>query len=125
MKIIDIHTHMLYGIDDGANDGDMSLTLMGIDCEQGVRGIFCTNHSYGMEDNYKDYHGRFEKLRDMAEEKYPGLSLYKGCEVLCRQKKMPETIANIKNDIYPTLNGTDYVLMEFDPHGKNGMGEMQ
>ena len=86
MKIIDIHTHMLYGIDDGANDGDMSLTLMGIDYEQGVRGIFCTNHSYGMEDNYKDYHGRFEKLRDMAEEKYPGLSLYKGCEVLCRQK---------------------------------------
>jgi hypothetical protein len=32
MKIIDIHTHMLYGIDDGASDGDMSLI-----CTRGVK----------------------------------------------------------------------------------------
>lgn len=45
MKIIEIHTHMLYGIDDGAHDSDMSLTLMDMDYDQGVRMIFCTNHS--------------------------------------------------------------------------------
>jgi len=125
MKIIDIHTHMLYGIDDGASDSDMSLTLMGMDYEQGVRGIFCTNHSYGMDNYYRDYHRRFDKLRKVAEERYPGLSLYKGCEVLCCQDEMPEIITNIRNDVYPTLNGTDYVLMEFDPHGTNGMEEMR
>jgi protein-tyrosine phosphatase len=30
MKIIDIHTHMLFGIDDGASDCEMSLELMGL-----------------------------------------------------------------------------------------------
>ena len=38
--IADIHTHMLYGIDDGASGLDMSLALMGMDYEQGVRKIF-------------------------------------------------------------------------------------
>ncbi len=52
IKIIDIHTHMLYDIDDGARDSEMSLTLMRMDYDQCVRGIFCTNHSYGMEERY-------------------------------------------------------------------------
>lgn len=124
MGIIDIHTHTLYDIDDGARDSEMSLTLMGMDYEQGVNGIFCTNHSYGMEDYYKEYHRRFEKLSKVAADRYPGLSLYKGCEILCYREEMPEIISNIKNDIYPAMNGTDYVLLEFDPHGTEGVEEM-
>ena len=125
MDIIDVHTHMLYGIDDGARDSEMSLKLMEMDYEQGVRGIFCTNHSYGMADGYKDYHRRFEKLKKVAAERYPGLSLYKGCEVLCYKEEMGEIIANIRNDVFSTMNGTRCVLMEFDPHGTNGMEEME
>lgn len=124
-KIIDIHTHMLYGIDDGARNSEMSLMLMGMDYEQGVRGIFCTNHSYGMEDGHKDYHRRFDKLRKVAAERYPGLLLYKGCEILSYKEEMPEIVANIKNDVYPTMNGTQYVLLEFDPYGTRGMKEMR
>ena len=124
MGIIDIHTHMLYDIDDGARDSEMSLTLMGMDCEQGVSGIFYTNHSYGMEDYYKDYHRRFEKLSKVAAVRYLGLSLYKGCEILCYREEMPEIISNIKNDIYPAMNGTDYVLLEFDPYGTESVKEM-
>lgn len=122
--IVDIHTHMLYGIDDGAYDKDMSLTLMGMDYDQGVRGIFCTNHSRGMEEGYRDYHRRFDKLWKVAADRYPGLSLYKGCEILCCREKMPGIIANIKKDVYPTMNGTNYVLMEFKPPGTKGMEEM-
>ncbi len=122
--IIDIHTHMLYDIDDGAYDNDMSLTLMGLDYDQGVRGIFCTNHSSGMEDRYRDYHKRFDELRKVTAEIYPGLSLYKGCEILCCREKMPDIIANIKKNVYPTMNETRYVLMEFKPHKTKGIGEM-
>lgn len=125
MKIIDVHTHMLYGIDDGAFDETMSLRLMGMDYEQGVRGIFCTNHSYGMKDNYEDYHRRFEKLSKLASEKYPELSLYKGCEVLCRQEEMLEIIDDIQKSVYPTMNGTKYVLAEFSPSRTKGMAEMR
>ena len=124
MGIIDIHTHMLYGIDDGAGDSDMSMTLMGMDYKQGVSGIFCTNHSYGMLHFYRDYHRSFEELSKAAEDRFPGLSLYKGCEILCYREDMPVIIRNIKNDIYPTMNGTNYVLLEFDPYGTEGMKEM-
>ena len=34
----------------------LSLKLVGMDYEQGVSDIFCTNHSYGMIDYHKDYH---------------------------------------------------------------------
>lgn len=124
MGMIDIHTHMLYDIDDGARSSKMSLILMGMDYEQGVSGIFCTNHSYGIEFHYKDYHRRFEKLSKVASDRYPGISLYKGCEILCYREEMPEIISNIKNDIFPTMNGTKYVLLEFNPHGTEGVGEM-
>ena len=123
MAIIDIHAHILYGIDDGADDREMSLQLMGMAYKQGVRGIFCTNHSYGMERRYKDYQDRFERLR--AENSYSGLSLYKGCEILCFREDMPGIISNIRNDIFPSMNGTGYVLLEFDPYGTDGVEEMQ
>ena len=124
MGIIDIHTHMLYGIDDGAPDREMSLKLIEMDYEQGVRGIFCTNHSYGMEDDYRDYHRRFEKLSRAAADRFPGLTLYKGCEILCYRQEMQEIVANIDEDIYPSMNGTGYVLTEFDPYGTEGVEEM-
>ena len=123
-NIIDIHSHIIYGIDDGSESIDMSAKLMGMAYEQGVRGIFCTNHSYGMEDAYKDYHRRFEKLRKVAEKQYPGLALYKGCEIAAWKDKMEEIITGIRNDVYPSMNGTDYVLMEFSPHRTDGMREM-
>ena len=125
MKIFDIHTHMLYGIDDGARDSDMSLELIGMDYEQGARGIFCTNHSHGMQKRHGDYHRRFDKLNRIVGEKYPGLSLYKGCEIMCRREDMPEIISNVRADIFPSMNGTDHILMEFDPHRTRGMEEMR
>ena len=124
MGIIDIHTHMLYDIDDGAKDSEMSLALMGMDYEQGVRGIFCTNHSYGMEEGYANYHRKFEKLSKVAAGRYPGLSLYKGCEIYCCREEMPDIIRYIRKDIYPVMNDTNYVLLEFDPYVTNGMEEM-
>ena len=43
MKISDIHTHILYGIDDGAYNCEMSMELIRMEYEQGVRDIFLTN----------------------------------------------------------------------------------
>lgn len=125
MGIIDIHTHMLYGIDDGSLSRDMSLRLMGMDFEQGVHGIFCTNHSYGLKYWYKDYHRRFEKLRREVADRYPGLALYKGSEILCYRDEMAYNINKIQKDIFPTMNGTNYVLLEFEPHETEGVEEMQ
>ena len=116
---------ILYGIDDGARDSKMSLALIGMLYKQGVRGIFCTNHSYCLEDGYMDYHRRFERLRNDAEGRFPGLSLYNGCEILCYREDMSRIINDVKNDVFPTMNGTKYVLIEFDPYETNGIDEMK
>ena len=123
-RIIDIHTHMLYGIDDGSENLDMTLKLMQMDYEQGARGIFLTNHSYYMEDRHELYPGRFDELKGLAEEKFPELSLYKGCEVLCYRKDMKKLIERIRSGAFPTLNSSDYVLMEFEPNSTEGINEM-
>jgi len=125
MKIIDIHTHLLYGIDDGAADREMSLALIGRDYEQGVRGIFCTNHSYGMETEHQNYYRRFEELCELVSARYPDLALYRGCEILSCREDMPEIIKCIRDGIFPTMNGSNYVLMEFDPYGTAGVEEMR
>ena len=124
-QIIDIHTHILYGIDDGSSDLDMSLELIKREYDQGVRGIFLTNHSYGMEYDYKDYYTRFDELTSIVSEKYSDLKLYKGCEILCYRYEMPEIVRKIRNGTFPTMNGTEYILMEFDPDETEGMEEVE
>ena len=124
MAIIDIHTHILYGIDDGATDLEMSLRLLDMEYDQGVRGIFLTNHSYGMEEKSRLYHVRFDEIAGICKERYPDLKLYKGCEILCYRDEMDDIFRNIEDGIFPTMNGTKYILMEFDPHYTDGMDEM-
>ena len=122
--IIDIHSHIVYGIDDGAADYEQSLRLIGMEYEQGVRGIFCTSHSYGMVDHHEEYHKNFVKMKNAALATYRDLSLYEGCEVLCAKHDMSEIMQRIEYGIFPTMNGTRYVLAEFDPHATAGMEEM-
>ena len=123
--VIDIHTHILYGIDDGARTREMSLKLMEMDYDQGVRGIFLTNHSYGMRYRSREYYQRFEELEKEARILCPELDLYKGCEILCSRREMQDILLRIKDGTYPTMNETDYVLLEFDPYTCAGMLEME
>ena len=37
-ELIDIHTHIVYGIDDGAQNYEESLRLIDMEYDQGVRG---------------------------------------------------------------------------------------
>ncbi len=123
--IYDIHTHILYGIDDGSRDREMSLQLLGMAYEQGVRGVFLTNHSYGMDRYYRDYYIRFDELKKLAGDMYPELSLFKGCEILCYRDEMEKNVRKIRDGVYPALNGTKYVLIEFDPLVTKGVPEME
>ena len=48
MALIDIHTHILYGVDDGAKDINDSMGLLDEEREQGVDQVILTPH-YGSE----------------------------------------------------------------------------
>ena len=45
--MIDFHTHILPGIDDGAKDVSVSAAMLEMEKEQGVNEIVLTPHYYG------------------------------------------------------------------------------
>lgn len=125
MRITDIHSHILYGIDDGSRDKAMSLGMLRSEYEQGVRDVFLTSHSNRVSPNMGLYLERFHILKKAAETAYPGLRLYSGCEVLCGKDYMDILIDDLQNGRLLTLNNTKYVLIEFMPHYTRGMAEVK
>ena len=44
-NITDLHMQVVAGVDDGSTSLAMSLDMLGMAYEQGVRNIFCTSHN--------------------------------------------------------------------------------
>ena len=109
--MIDMHTHILYGIDDGAGDFMLALDMLGEEWKQGVRGVVMTPH-YGpkFQCPLKEFlEERFQKLCDKAYGKYPDMRLYLGNEAYYHEN----LISDLQEGRVLTMNHTQYVLVEF------------
>jgi protein-tyrosine phosphatase len=74
--MIDIHSHLLYGVDDGSQSFESSVEMLKSAAKDGVKAIVLTPHfSPGL---FENTHGRFERLVPEAENL--GIKLYLGCE---------------------------------------------
>ena len=111
--MIDIHMHLIPGVDDGAENMEMSLVMMARAMEQGISQIIATPHSEVFR--YSKEGGKiiFKRLIDAAAKACPQMKLYLGCEVYCETGMMDEVLEALDSGRYPTMNGTKYVLMEF------------
>lgn len=110
-RFVDIHTHILPGVDDGAKDVSAALTLLKAAYAQGTGALVLTPH-------YRNhYRGNissklteiYEELCREAKVECPDLELYLGCEV-GYELDISEKLAD---GTLLTLNGTQYVLLEF------------
>ena len=54
-EIIDFHTHILPGIDDGSRDADTSCRMLEMAVEQGVDMIVATPHFYASRDRVEHF----------------------------------------------------------------------
>ena len=54
--MVDIHTHVLPGIDDGADSVETSLEMIRSEVEQGVKQIVFTPHYYGQKFRLYGFH---------------------------------------------------------------------
>lgn len=109
--IIDIHNHILYGVDDGARDFQESIMLIKESYKQGVRQMILTPH-YPYSDNETNstvVAEHFNRLKEEIDKIFPDMKLYLGQEILVDE----DTIENIKNNNIYTLAGSSYVLIEF------------
>lgn len=111
--MIDIHTHILPAVDDGAEDQNMSLLMLLRAKEQGIICVFATPHSSTLDEHPQHPLEAFQQLCSKAAQLFSEIQLYLGCEVYCEADQMPEVLANLRSGKYPTMNGTKYVLMEF------------
>lgn len=110
---VDIHTHILPGLDDGSGDWSQTERMLCAQKEQGVTDIIATPH-FDTEQNYQDP----EKIRrlvaeanELAQKVTPEITLYTGCEVLYT----PGIIEVYKKGDILTLADSQYLLVEFFP----------
>ena len=112
--MIDIHSHVLPGVDDGSVNMEMSLEMLAMAAESGVKTLVATPHCNipGEFENYisRDLDELFRELRQEAERDEIPLRLCRGMEVYAT----PELPALLSEGRVWTLNGGRYFLTEFN-----------
>jgi protein-tyrosine phosphatase len=116
-KIVDIHMHVVPGIDDGAKSMEESFALLRQSAAQGVGTIVVTPHSWAIDQRGIGYTvSRFEELKHAVLEAKIPVELCLGCEMLVYPDTVDECIQKLQDGRYPTLAGSSCVLTEFEPY---------
>jgi protein-tyrosine phosphatase len=111
----DIHSHVIFGVDDGSKSLEMSVEMLRMNYAEGVRTMFATPHNYpGEEHSINLIKERYEILKEKALEIGEDFHLYLGNEVLYRKNIVEE----LETGECLTMNGTRFVLTEFLPREK-------
>ena len=113
VRLIDLHCHMLPGIDDGAVDEADALAMARIAVDDGIQITACTPHIYpGMYDNNgPGIREAVERLRQLLARHDIPLQLTYGADV----HLAPDLVSGLKSGRIPTLGGSRYFLFE-PPH---------
>ncbi|ACA56915.1 exopolysaccharide biosynthesis protein [Clostridium botulinum] len=109
--MIDIHSHIIPSIDDGAKDLDYSLKMIKIAEKSGTKKIVATPHYYigRYEEKYFNIKKNLEHLNEIAKKDNMNIEIFLGQEVLIHKK----TIELYERGDIGTINSTSYMLVEF------------
>lgn len=114
--LIDMHCHIIPGVDDGAQNMEMAARMLQMEYRNGVSAVILTPHyRKGMfETPQHVIDGQFEKLYRMTARARRGVQVYLGCEYHTNQGM----VQDLRSGRRPTLAGSGYVLVEFSSaHG--------
>ena len=116
--VIDVHSHILPGVDDGAKNPEVTARMLEIAASEGIDGIVATPHfEGGMPEKFLNKRKKaFEITKELAAKINPGLKLYMGNESFYSEG----AIEALDNGSAKTYNGTDYVLVEFPVYAEFG-----
>ena len=112
--MIDIHCHILPGVDDGAENAAVACELARIAVARGVRTIVATPHC-NVPGRYANYRGRhytqnFSMFRALLRQEGIPLEILPGAEVYADRENLRQLL---EEDRLVTLNHSRYLLMEF------------
>jgi len=111
--MIDLHCHILPGIDDGAGDLATSLAMARAAVADGIRVTACTPHIYpGLyENNAAGIRAGAKRLSEVLRERGVPLSLVCGADT----HLAPGLLGRLRDGSVPTLHDSRYFLLE-PPH---------
>ena len=109
---VDIHSHAIVGVDDGAQSMKEAMELLQLDWEEGVRTVFATPH-YGEENGWaptsNDVWFGFNMLKEAARKAVPGMEVCFGNEWYCSE----DIVDRIRRSEAWPLMPTDWYMVEF------------
>ena len=117
--MLDIHSHILPAVDDGAKDIDEAIAILEAMHLQGITSVVATPHFYPHEDNLEDYNQKistaFNNLKkNTVNRTVP--EIYLGCEILYYTGiSKAQSIRNF------TINNSNYLLIELNTFSINKM----
>ena len=109
--MIDIHSHIVFGVDDGPSTKEESLALLWKSFSQGVRAIVSTSHRRKnmFETPEEIIMTNFKEVKELAQKELPDLTILYGAEIYYSQ----DALEKLESKQIPTLNDTQYALIEF------------
>lgn len=107
--MIDIHTHALPFMDDGAKSVDETIEILAELESQGVRSVIFTPHFYSYNESVASFAARIESAKEQIKNKLSGFNInfYYGAEVFLSKYFFKQ-----KNLEKLKISGTDYMLIE-------------
>ena len=108
--MIDMHSHIIYGVDDGSKNKEMTLEMLKLSIECGVKKIVATPHYMKGRFNveYGEIKDKINELRQMVSEEKLDIEIYCGQEVYYREN----ILEYYEEGAIGTINDSRYMLIE-------------
>lgn len=115
--LIDIHQHLIYGVDDGPKKWEDTIAMLTAANNQGVARIIATSHVFPgrVHFDYDGYLAKIDSVNKFAEEKGWKIRVVPGAEIYYTSKTLDMLVAQS----IPTLVNSRYLLVEFQPEVKS------
>lgn len=113
MGYTEIHSHFVYGVDDGAGTQEEMFGMLDMAASIGISTLYATPHCVpGMEPFPEErYRRHLQEAKDYCQGRGYELTILSGAEILYT----PQLHFYIKDHPLPTLEGSKRVLIEFAP----------
>lgn len=106
--MVDIHSHILPYLDDGAQNMEEAITMAEMAAGSGINHMVTSCHGNYFPYTLEEYWEQFEKFQTILKQRQIPLKLHSGMEIFVDRDVTPL----LERKELLTLNGTNYVLVE-------------